>query len=94
MSTLQEALNNAERHVDYHDRADVPNDVFDVLRELQAMRGPSDVQPMARADALAAAREHVEAISTNSRGYQDGVRLADKVQAVDTFARFLMGESE
>jgi hypothetical protein len=49
---------------------------------------------MSRTDALKAAREHVEAMSTNSRGYQDGVKLDDKVRAVDRFARFLMGESE
>ncbi|MFF1417620.1 hypothetical protein [Streptomyces sp. NPDC058280] len=48
--------------------------------------------PISRAEALAAAREHVEAMSTNSRGYQDGVKLADKVAAVESFARFLMGE--
>ncbi|MDX2794017.1 hypothetical protein [Streptomyces scabiei] len=49
---------------------------------------------MSRADALKLAREHVEAMSTNARGYQDGVKLSDKVQAMDAFARFLMGESE
>ncbi|MFF1684492.1 MULTISPECIES: hypothetical protein [unclassified Streptomyces] len=49
--------------------------------------------PMSRADALKLAREHVEAMSTNSRGYQDGVKLSDKVQAMDAFARFLMGET-
>ncbi|KUF19063.1 hypothetical protein AT728_07420 [Streptomyces silvensis] len=60
-----------------------------------AMSGPSpESAPMSRPDALKAAREHVEAMSTNSRGYQDGVRLGDKVAAVDRFARFLMGESE
>ncbi|MEU1037681.1 hypothetical protein [Streptomyces sp. NPDC005907] len=56
--------------------------------------GTSDVAGMSRVDALKAAREHVEAMSTNGRGYQDGVKLSDKVQAVDRFARFLMGESE
>ncbi|MFD5198817.1 hypothetical protein ACFWM7_01340 [Streptomyces sp. NPDC058375] len=63
------------------------------LRELMAMRGPEATASMSRADALKVAREHVEAMSTNSRGFQDGVRLSDKVQAVDAFARFLMGES-
>lgn len=64
------------------------------LRELFAMRGPVAEGGMSRADALKEAREHVEAMSTNSRGFQDGVKLSDKVQAVDRFARFLMGESE
>ncbi|WNI28644.1 hypothetical protein [Streptomyces sp. ITFR-6] len=63
------------------------------LRELLVMRGPVAPAEMSRVDALKAAREHVEAMSTNSRGYQDGVRLSDKVQAMDAFARFLMGES-
>jgi hypothetical protein len=64
------------------------------LRELTAMREPSaTADGLTRADALKMAREHVEAMSTNARGYQDGVKLADKVQAMDAFARFLMGES-
>ncbi|MEU1254800.1 hypothetical protein ABZ445_16120 [Streptomyces chartreusis] len=65
------------------------------LRELTAMRGPStESAGMSRADALKLAREHVEAMATNGRGYQDGVKLSDKVQAMERFARFLMGESE
>ncbi|MFD4234291.1 hypothetical protein [Streptomyces sp. NPDC058542] len=63
------------------------------LRELVATRGSEGSAGVSRADALRVAREHVEAMSTNSRGFQDGVRLSDKVQAVDAFARFLMGES-
>jgi hypothetical protein len=64
------------------------------LRELTTMRAPSTPEgAMSRADALTTAREHVEAMSTNGRGYQDGVKLADKVAAVDRFARFLMGET-
>jgi hypothetical protein len=64
------------------------------LRELLAMRdGPDPFAGMSRVDALKAAREHVEAMSTNSRGYPEG-SLADRVTAVDRFARFLMGESE
>ncbi|MGP3750877.1 hypothetical protein [Streptomyces sp. IBSNAI001] len=63
------------------------------LRELLAMRGQEMPAEMSRVDALKAAREHVEAMSTNARGFQDGVKLSDKVQAVDAFARFLMGES-
>ncbi|MEU8840248.1 hypothetical protein AB0D97_14105 [Streptomyces roseus] len=62
------------------------------LREVVALR-PSGTS-MSRIDALKTAREHVEAMSTNARGYQDGVSLSNKVSAVDTFARFLMGESE
>lgn len=46
---------------------------------------------MNRAEALAAAREHVDKMATNVRGYQDGVKLADKVDAVERFARFLLG---
>ncbi|MET9425635.1 hypothetical protein ABZY06_33860 [Streptomyces sp. NPDC006540] len=61
------------------------------LRELFAMRGAPPA--LSRVDALKAAREHVEAMSTNGRGYQDGVKLADKVAAMETFARFLMGET-
>lgn len=65
------------------------------LRELAAMRPAStEAGGMSRVDALKEAREHVEAMSTNSRGFQDGVKLYDKVQATERFARFLMGESE
>lgn len=111
MTTLEEKLREADRHCDYSNTADVPADVFDLLREmvvtidaqaegiqnfreLVAMRGPStEPASMSRSDALKAAREHVEAMSTGTRGYQDA-KLSDKVQAVDRFARFLMGESE
>lgn len=65
------------------------------LRELFAMRGrPPDTGAMSRSDALKLACEHVEAMSTSSRGFQDGVKMHDKVQATERFARFLMGESE
>lgn len=47
---------------------------------------------MSREEALAKATEHVNALSTNGRGYQDGVRFADKVEAVERLARFLAGE--
>ncbi|MET9126914.1 hypothetical protein [Streptomyces sp. NPDC004528] len=97
-------------HVDYADEAQIPPAVSDLLgelakevqalseglqnlRELQAMR-PQSAEGVSRLDALTTAREHVEAMSTNSRGFQDGVKLSDKVQAVDRLARFLMGESE
>ncbi|MFG2292041.1 hypothetical protein [Streptomyces sp. NPDC048603] len=110
MTNLTDALHNAQRYVVYEGDGEIPNDVFDVLRllvgdveaakeglqnlrELMAVR-PVDVALMSRADALKAARDHVEAMSTNARGYQDGVTLSDKVAAVDRFARFLMGEGE
>lgn len=64
-----------------------------IINHLEEGGAPSAVGGMSRADALAAAREHVEAMSTNSRGFQDGVKLSDKVQAMDAFARFLMGEN-
>jgi hypothetical protein len=64
------------------------------LRELLAMRGLEPAPTLSRVDALKLAREHVEAMSTNSRGYQDGVKLDDKVRAMERFARFLMGEGD
>lgn len=111
MTELETSLRNAERHIDYENLSEVPDEVFDVLRalvgdvqslkeglqnlrELTALRPIATGAGMSRADALTAAREHVEAMSTSGRGYQDGVKLSDKVQAVDRFARFLMGESE
>lgn len=48
--------------------------------------------PMSREEALAKATEHVNSLSTNGRGYQDGVRFPDKVAAVERLARFLVGE--
>jgi hypothetical protein len=45
---------------------------------------------MNRTDALKVAQEHVDKLSTNIRGYQDGVRFPDKVAAVEQFARFLL----
>ncbi|MGW1268186.1 hypothetical protein [Streptomyces sp. NPDC002491] len=69
-----------------------------LLNALETCEGTSEhtatPAPTSRLDALKAAREHVEAVSTNSCGFQDGVKLPDKVQAVDRFARFLMGETE
>lgn len=90
-------------HVDYDDVAQIPPAVRDLLEGLvgdvqslqETFKHPStSAQGISRVDALTAAREHVEAMSTNGRGFQDGVKLSDKVQAVDRFARFLMGESE
>lgn len=48
---------------------------------------------MTHAEALTIAREHVEKMATNARGYQDGATLAGKVAAVETFARFLMEQA-
>jgi len=48
---------------------------------------------MTREQALKTATEHVNALSTNGRGYQDGVRFPDKIAAVERLARFLMGEA-
>ncbi|MGI5404141.1 hypothetical protein ACQEVG_32765 [Streptomyces sp. CA-135486] len=102
MTALEDILREAERHIDYSNREEVPDEVFDVLRalvgEVQALKERKEapgltLSAMTRTDALQLAREHVEAMSTNARGYQDGVKLADKVQAMDAFARFLMGES-
>lgn len=103
MSVLEDVLRIAERHIDYDNQTDVPDEVFDVLRalvgEVQALRVPAtppepalEAPTAGRVAALKAAREHVEAMSTNGRGYQDGVKLSDKVAAVERFARFLMGE--
>jgi hypothetical protein len=47
---------------------------------------------MTREEALAKATEHVNALATNGRGFQDGVRFADKVEAVERLARFLAGD--
>lgn len=49
---------------------------------------------MTRAEALTIAREHVEKMATNARGYQDGVNFVNKVGAVDAFARFLLEGTE
>ncbi|MFM9773413.1 hypothetical protein ACKI1Z_26640 [Streptomyces galilaeus] len=48
---------------------------------------------MSRQEALAKATEHVNTLSTNGRGYQDGVRFPDKIAAVERLARFLVGEA-
>lgn len=49
---------------------------------------------MTRLEALIKAREIVDAMATNGRGYQDGVKFSDKVAATERYARFLLGESE
>jgi hypothetical protein len=53
---------------------------------------PEEVPVMTREEALAKATEHVNALATNGRGFQDGVRFADKVEAVERLARFLAGD--
>jgi len=45
-----------------------------------------------REEALAKAREHVDKMATNSRGYTDGAPFNARVAAVERFARFLLGE--
>lgn len=49
---------------------------------------------MNRLEALAKATETVNALSTNARGYQDGVRLPEKVASVERLARFLVGDAD
>lgn len=49
---------------------------------------------MERLEALNKAREIVDAMATNGRGYQDGVKFADKIAATERYARFLLGEDE
>lgn len=71
------------------------------LDEIRADYGPltipeddmKEVPTMDRMEALAKATEHVNTLSTNGRGYQDGVRFPDKVSAVERLARFLMGDA-
>ncbi|MFB7188422.1 hypothetical protein ACFCZT_24635 [Streptomyces sp. NPDC056230] len=43
-------------------------------------------------EALEKATTYVDRLATNGRGYQDGVRFADKIAAVERFARFLIEE--
>jgi hypothetical protein len=43
-------------------------------------------------EALTAAREHVDKMATNTRGYTDGAPFSARVAAVERFARFLLGE--
>ena len=100
MGPLRAQLSDVQRHVVYDSDSDIPSDVYSLLEDLahtvdaMSARAGAPSDGMTRADALKAAREHVEAMSTNGRGYHDGVKLSDQVQAVDRFARFLMGESE
>ncbi|MEU3986089.1 hypothetical protein AB0F77_39535 [Streptomyces sp. NPDC026672] len=91
-------------HIDWDDAAQIPPAVADLLQglvgDVQALmevaKRPATAvaDGMTRSDALKIARDHVEAMATNTRGYQDGVKMHDKVQATERFARFLMGESE
>ena len=73
---------------------------FSPLTELREEAEPVDndtsattTPTMTRTEALARATEHINSLATNARGYQDGVRFADKVAAVERLARFLMGEA-
>ncbi|MGW2514998.1 hypothetical protein ACWC0A_37650 [Streptomyces scopuliridis] len=97
------ALKRAREYFDWIDARHGPNDTVNLtaavgalLKEMEERDrdGSAEAPTLSRVDALTMAREHVEAMSTSTRGYQDGVKLADKVSAVDRFARFLMGEDE
>ncbi|MFM9629532.1 hypothetical protein ACKI10_18130 [Streptomyces galilaeus] len=70
-------------------------DIFPSVSDLPiVVLEPSTVTgPMSRQEALAKATEHVNTLSTNGRGYQDGVRFPDKIAAVERLARFLVGEA-
>ena len=70
-----------------HGREGATDRAVDPISRYRAETMPAGIS---RADALRIAREHVEAMSTS--GYQDAVKLPDKVAAVERFARFLMGE--
>ncbi|MCY0926232.1 hypothetical protein OTB20_08435 [Streptomyces sp. H27-H1] len=104
LGPLQAQLSDVQRHVVYDGDGDIPHDVYSLLEDLanavDALTATATTESaavtvgMSRADALKIARDHVEAMSTGARGYQDGVKLSDKVSAVDRFARFLMGETE
>ncbi|WP_108934500.1 hypothetical protein [Streptomyces ardesiacus] len=68
-----------------------------IAEEVTAALGKEDPNPptpagMARAEAVETAIKHVEKMSTNARGYQNGTNLAAKTQAVATFVELLMGE--
>ncbi|WP_033322066.1 hypothetical protein [Actinomadura atramentaria] len=45
-----------------------------------------------RAEALSTARQHVTAAATNARGYTDGAPFKARMDAIEQFARFLMGD--
>jgi len=73
------------------------------LERVQSAYGPLTPVPddtaeeaprMSREEALAKATEQVNALATNGRGFQDGVRFADKVDAVERLARFLAGDQK
>ncbi|MGV9546841.1 hypothetical protein [Streptomyces ardesiacus] len=92
-------LDEVDKYRDLMDTNDVTRLINELKDEVMGLLGPEPDTAqtsagMTRVDALKAAREHVEAMSTNSRGYQDGVKMHDKVQATERFARFLIGEHE
>ncbi|MEV4037711.1 hypothetical protein [Streptomyces umbrinus] len=89
------ALERAREYFDRIDASPGPSDTVNLtatvgalLNAMEEMTAPA----VSRVDALSVAREHVEAMATNACGYQDGVKLSDKAQAIDAFARFLLGE--
>jgi hypothetical protein len=45
-----------------------------------------------REEALGKAAEHVQKLSTNTRGYADNTTLTQRVDATERLARFLIGE--
>ncbi|MEU8792181.1 hypothetical protein [Streptomyces sp. NPDC048643] len=47
---------------------------------------------MTREEALNKAADHVAKLSTNARGYADGVTLPQRIDATERLARFLIGE--
>jgi hypothetical protein len=92
-------LDEVDKYRDLMDTHDVTSLVNGLKEEVLGLlegdqSAPESGAGMPRVDALKLACEHVEAMSTNSRGFQDGVKMHDKVQATERFARFLMGESQ
>ncbi|MFI2213020.1 hypothetical protein [Streptomyces sp. NPDC020141] len=87
-----ESENREHAELVHHLRRTAYQAVQHVGQQRACAEGRSAVDSITRFDALRIAREHVEAMSTNSRGFQDGVKLDDKIRAVDTFARFLAGD--
>jgi hypothetical protein len=63
----------------------------DAMKESPVNDSPSQ-PPLSREEALKVATQHVTALSTNARGFQDGVSFKDRVDAVERLARFLAGE--
>lgn len=49
--------------------------------------------PMTREEALKTALTIVTGMATNTRGYMDGATFTSRVDAVERYARFLLGET-